>query len=404
MSRPLSLRALFALRRGPAAATKPAGPWPPRPAGPLLWVHACDGAAAEGACALADAFRRDGDALTLLLTWAEGAAAPPAVSEAAADIVVPLPDDRSVAARDFVDYWRPDMLVWTGRGLRPRLLDRCRDRSMAMILVDTGQEALIVDPDGPMLPGLSRALLSLFDEVLCIDPASAAQLDRSGLPAGRGRIVSPFEAPPAVLPVADRDREEMADALGTRPVWLSVTPGTPEIDSLASAHREAARRAHRLFLIVATVDTDAVAARLTAAGLDVVDRSRDEPLSFNTDALVADLSELGLWYRLAPMSFAGGTLAGGPVRDPFEAAALGSAVIHGLRTGRWAARFDRLRRAGASVAIPASDDLGAAVTGLLSSDRTARIAHAGWDVVSQGADTFNHLLDRLRDAVDRSGG
>jgi 3-deoxy-D-manno-octulosonic-acid transferase len=345
-------------------------------------------------------FRAEGEAATLLLT-SDGSA--PAAGDAEKTITLALPDDRSDDAARFADHWRPNVLIWTGGGLRPRLLDHFRDQGLTRILIDSPDDASLVEAGGPLLPGVTRALLAIFDEALCTNDERAALLARSGLPQDRIRQMNPLEPTPPVPAFVESDRQEMARALGTRPVWLCVDPSREEIAHIIAAHRQAVRRAHRLLLIIAAADPDDVFPALRDDGLDVAQRLSGEEPTFNTDVLLADLSELGLWYRLAPMTFVGGTLIGQPVRDPFEAAALGSAVIHGQAEGRFGDRFRALHLAGASYRIEQGAQLGKAVVGLLSADRAAQFAHAGWDVATRGAETMSYLTDRLREAIDRSG-
>lgn len=401
MARPLSLRALFALRRGKPEAPADGGAWPDRPVGPLVWFHAGRPEFVDAALSLMAEFRAEGEAATLLLTTEQ---ATEVRSGGDRTITLVLPDDRGEDAARFTGHWQPDILIWSGGGLRPRLLDRSRDHGMRRILIDSPGDAALVDAGGPLVPGVTRALLSLFDEALCSDVERAAQLIRSGLPQDRVRRMNPLESAPPVLPFVESDRQEMARALGTRPVWLCVDPLPGEIDFIIAAHRQAARRAHRLLLIIAASEPDTIAPILSEEGLDVAHRLAGDEPSFNTDVLLADLSEPGLWYRLAPMTFVGGTVDGEPSRDPFEAAALGSAVIHGPAEGPYGHRFRALQGAGASRKIQSGTELGYAVVGLLSADRAAQFAHAGWDVATRGSETMSHLIDRLREAVDGSGG
>lgn len=400
MVRPLSLRALFTLRRGKPNSATPSAPWPERPAGTLLWYHAESEALAMAAQSLLDAFLAEGERATLLLT-ARAGSMPAGLSDRV--IQLELPDDQSDDAARFIAYWRPAMLIWAGHRLRPRILEFGRDHSMIRILVDVDSEDSLVEPGGPSLPGITRAILGMFDEAICPTAERATQLVRSGLPQDRIRIMNPLEASPPILRYVESDRQEMAAALGTRPVWLCVDPQGREIDDVIGAHRQAVRRAHRLLLVIAARDPDAIAPLIRQEGLELAQRLDGDEPSFSTDVLLADMSELGLWYRLSPTTFSGGSVDGEPSRDPYEAAALGSAVIHGPILGTFQDRFRALDDAGASMAVSNGRELGYAVVGLLSADRTAQIAHAGWDVVTRGADTMTHLTERFRDASDRAG-
>jgi 3-deoxy-D-manno-octulosonic-acid transferase len=86
-----------------------------------------------------------------------------------------------------------------------------------------------------------------------------------------------------------------------------------------------------------------------------------------------------------------------------EAAALGSAIIHGTRSDPYAQTFSRLAAARATRAVASSSDLADALGDLLSPDRAARLAQAAWAVASDGAEVTDRLLDRIRSVLDGPG-
>ena len=62
--------------------------------------------------------------------------------------------------------------------------------------------------------------------------------------------------------------------------------------------------------------------------------------------IVSGSENLGMWFRLASVCFLGGSLVHSGGADPFEAAALGSAILHGPYTQNYQNDFDRLLDAG----------------------------------------------------------
>ena len=122
--------------------------------------------------------------------------------------------------------------------------------------------------------------------------------------------------PPDALAVVPREIDPIAAA------------SLPEVEEAAviAAHRSALRMAHRLLLILVpdrAERSDRLAAMLEASeGWQVARRSSEEEPDDETQVYIADApSEMGLWYRLAPVTFMGGSLYGaGSQRDPFEAA------------------------------------------------------------------------------------
>ena len=122
----------------------------------------------------------------------------------------------------------------------------------------------------------------------------------------------------------------------------------------------------------------------------------------STQVLVAeDPGDMGLFYRVAPVSFLGSSLVadhGGG--DPFEAAALGSAVLYGPNVRRFLPAYSRLAATGAARIVNDAVALGTAVSRLIAPDQAATMAHAGWDVVSEGAAQTDRVTDLIIDALD----
>jgi 3-deoxy-D-manno-octulosonic-acid transferase len=140
------------------------------------------------------------------------------------------------------------------------------------------------------------------------------------------------------------------------------------------------------------------------AGLRVARRAEGEEPGEGTQVFLADgPGEMGLWLRLAPLAFLGGTLPGGcGGRNPFEAAALGAALIHGPNLAPHGEAWGRLGASGASRRVADGAELGRAVEALLAPDRAARMAHAGWDVATKGAEVANRVADLILAALARA--
>jgi 3-deoxy-D-manno-octulosonic-acid transferase len=202
------------------------------------------------------------------------------------------------------------------------------------------------------------------------------------------------------LPCNNAECDDLARLLGGRPVWLAADFNGSEIGIVEAAHRKAFKSAHRLLLILVPAqgqDPDAMASMLEEAGWRVVRRSNLEEPDPEIQVYIADTEdELGLWYRLAPASFIGGTLQPDiEPTDPFHAAALGSAVLTGPNHGQNPSRFRQLEAHGASIPVTSADELGEAIVTLLSPDKAASLAQAGWAATTESA----HVVERLAEVI-----
>ena len=120
---------------------------------------------------------------------------------------------------------------------------------------------------------------------------------------------------------------------------------------------------------------------------------------------IADtLGEMGLWYRVAPLTFLGGSLTEIGGHNPYEPAALGSALLHGPYTANAQDIYERLDEAGAAKMVRDTQQLGEAVKELLEPHRAAAMAHAAWEVSSQGAQAMERAFAEINTALDRAEG
>ena len=148
-------------------------------------------------------------------------------------------------------------------------------------------------------------------------------------------------------------------------------------------------------------DGVSVARTFSDKGWRVAVQSVKEEPNETVQVFVADdTDDLGLWYRLAPITVIGGSFdPNEPAIDPYEPAALGSAIVAGKEFGV-SARFDRLKAAAATVEVSDPNELDETMFGLLSPEITAKLAHAGWSVTSESAHVVERLANLINDTLD----
>ena len=381
-------------RRDPADASE----LPARPAGRLVWLHAPGEALVSPVRALARRLVEE-DGLPVLLT------APQAGPDLPGVIIQPPPPDNPADARIFLDHWRPEIAVFAGGQLRPAVMHEAAERAIPMLVVNGKAPAFLRERDS-WYPGLMRQTLARFRAILAVGEAAARAFRHGGANLSAVAVGGRVEEESAAPPGEESDRAALSRLLSARPVWFAAGVAESEEAAVLEAHRLAMRHSHRLLLILMPEHPSraaALAAELEADGTWVVaERARDEDPEPGTEILVADNpAEYGLWYRLAPITFLGGSLSGmGPVRNPMEAAVLGSAILHGPKTGQSGLALGRLGAARATRAVASASGLGEALGDLLAPDRAARLAQAAWTVASDGAEVTERVMQRIRAIMD----
>lgn len=372
--------------------------WPERPAGRLVWLHAPGEGLVSPMRALARRLVEE-DGLPVLLT------APAPGPEIAGVLTQPPPPDNPADARAFLDHWKPEIALFAGGQLRPAAMHEAADRKIPMLVVNGKAPAFLRERDG-WYPGLMRSALARFHAIMAVDEAAARAFRKGGAGLSSVAVTGRMEEESAVLPANETDRAALSQLLTARPVWFAAGLAEAEEAAVLAAHRKALQHSHRLLLILMPEHpsrADPLAQALEADGTWVVaERAREAEPETDVEIYIVDNpAEYGLWYRLAPVSFLGGTLHGkGPVRNPMEAAVHGSAILHGPKTGQSGPVFGRLGAARATRAVASATDLGEALGDLLSPDRAARLAQAAWAVASDGAEVTETVVARIRAIMD----
>lgn len=373
----------------------------PRPEGPLIWFHTGRDAEAHAVREFAQRLQTERDEVSVLLTT--GAETRP--DSRPGTICQFAPEESLPAIRGFLDHWKPDLAVWTEPDLRPALVAQVAEARVPLLLVDSGTAR----PDAQARRwwrGISNTLLAPFGHVLTGSATAAAELRRLGADPSVLRVKGFLEEGSAAPGCNEHDRSALAGAIGARPVWLAAQVARAERAAVLHAYRQALRRAHRLLLILVPQNIEAGAdwARdLTADGLSLALRSAGQEPDAETQVYIANTEqEMGLWYRLAPISFLGQSLepqSGGI--NPFEAAALGSAILHGPHVQQHRAAYSRLTAAKAARAVQNAHSLGDGVEALLAPEVAASMAHEAWQVVTAGAEVTDFAMDLILTALDK---
>lgn len=329
----------------------------PRPDGTLIWVHAVGLGEVLALRGLIAAMAGQSDANFLVTSTTRGSA------EVLASNLPPrtrhqfLPLDAPAYLARFLDHWRPDLSIWAEQDLWPGAVHAADARGIPLALVNARMNAEAY-ARRRRWAGLYADLFARFRLIAAQDDATARHLQGLG-----AKGVSVSTSLKAAAPPLAADPQALARAretlVGQRPVLLASSHHEDEFVTLAAFR---ALR-HRPLLVIAPRDPSRgaeIAARVVEHGMTASLRSAGQgPVA---DVWIVDtLGEMGLWYRLCPVTIIGGTFGPTEGHNPWEPAALGAAILHGPRTGNFADDFSALHQA-AAARLVMPDSLAAALT------------------------------------------
>jgi len=383
----------------------------PRPAGPLVWLHAASIGEALSVLRLIERLLERYDALNILVTTGTVTSArllADRLPQRAVHQYVPV--DRLTWVKRFLDHWRPDAAMWVESELWPNLVLETQARGVPMTLLNARMSARSF-ASWRRAPKLSRQLLGGFSLVMAQAEAEAERLRA----LGADPVLAPgnlkFAAGP--LPVDERALEAFRHMTQGRPIWVASSTHEGEEEIAAYAHKRVAPQIKGLLTVIVPRHPSrgtSIAQKLRELGLNVARRGNDDPVTDATDVYVADtLGELGLFYRAAQVAFIGGSLIPHGGQNILEPARLGAPVLHGPHMENFHAIVEEMTGKGAAFEVADAEELVKALTQLLGdavlrqgvADSAQRIATAKDSILDTVVRQLEPLLAGIAGAARR---
>lgn len=390
----------------------------PRPEGPLIWLHAASVGEAQSSLALVDRLLAPPDSIgwprphVLVTTGTVTSARLMAERLPPRAFHQYVPVDRPTWVARFLDHWQPDLALWIESELWPNLVLETAARGVPMVLVNARMSDRSF-AGWRRWPRVIRPLLRCFRRVLAQSEADAMRFRTHG---ARDVVVTgslKYDAEP--LPADATELGRLADAIGNRQHWLAASTHPGEEAKVAEAHRQLEARHPDLLTVLVPRHAgrgDEIAAELRMLGLTVAQRSHGEVPTPPTDVYLADtMRELGLFYRLAPIVFVGGSLVPHGGQNLLEPARLGCALLYGPHMHNFRPIVADLVSAGAAEEVRDAASLADAVSELLRDEplrarrcaAAKRATEAGRGVLKEVMAALAPELDALKSTQEASG-
>ena len=343
----------------------------PRPDGRLVWFHGASVGEAMSLLPLVAAMRDAAPDTTCLMTTGTVSSARRLQDLMPAGTLHQfVPVDTKAAVHGFLEHWRPDLAIWAESEFWPRLMVETAGRGTAMMLVNARISQDTAERWGLARP-VMRHLMRLFDRIVTQDEETEARMRALGADPARLRVGGNLKA---LAPVPGFDPVALSGLyqdLAERRVWLAASTHPGEEEIVLDAHRVLPGDC---LLILAPRHPErarAIIELLHERNLPFARQSRAETVAPGHRVLLADtMGQMGLWLRLAPITFVGGSLVEKGGHTPFEPAALGSAILHGPHTENFAPAYRALARAEGARLVRTDRDLAREIAVLLN-DPTA---------------------------------
>ena len=366
-----------------------------RPSGNLIWLHGASVGESLSALPLIERLMANGMAVLVTSGTVTSARMMQNLLPCGA-LHQFVPIDTPMATERFFDYWRPQAGLFIESDLWPNLILSARARGIPLALVN----ARISERSfrgWQRAPKTVSALLSCFSVCLAQDEDIAARFCALG--ARDVRVAGSLKADALPLGADEGELQKLRGMIGSRPVLLGAQTHPGEDETLLPAH-DALRAlfSDLLTILVPRHPERGAEIAMLSGNRGVARRANGMPIAAETQVYVADtLGELGLFYRLAPFCFVGGTLVPMGGHNPLEPARLCCGILAGPHTASSASAYDAILREQGMGTVASAADI-TAIAGMLLSDRGK--SELMGQAAARGAAMLSGAVDKTVAAVE----
>jgi len=333
-----------------------------RPAGRLIWIHAASVGETMSVLSVIEALAGQAEVLLTTGTVTSAKLAAERLPSHARHQFVPL--DVPAWVERFLQNWRPDCAVFVESEIWPTMLGIADSQGIPRLLINASMSAR----SAARWQKISRFADTLIYGFRWVHVQSAQDAEHLRSLGAAGILDwgnLKFAAP--ALPF---DEAAMA-ALRAQipgPVWLAASTHRGEETIVLEAHQRLLGEFPSLVTIIAP--------RHPARGAEfsLPRRSQGQPAEAGRAYIADTLGELGLFYRLCPFAFVGGSLVDIGGHNIAEAARLGIPIICGPHTQEIPELVARLRGCDAIAEITDATSLATAAAAWLRNPQTAKTA------------------------------
>ena len=368
-----------------------------RPSGALVWVHAASVGETIAILPLVKRIEAMG-AYVVLTTGTVTSAQLAAKQVGPRTLHQYAPLDLMPFVRRFLNAWRPQLAIFVESELWPATFHALATRNIPHVLVNARMSERSFfrwrrasSVIGAMLSNVTLCLAQTVDD--------AERFRVLGAPRVRvtGNLKFDTPAPPEI----PAQQTLLEQTLQGRKIWLASSTHAGEEAIVLRVHKALKQHLPNLITIIVPRHPERggeIAQLATAEGVSWMQRSAGNLPKADTEVYIADtIGEMGLHYRIAPVSFIGGSLVRHGGQNPIEPAKLGTAILHGPDVHNFPEIYTALNASDASIEVDGAEMLARSVGRLLvKEDERQRLCKSARSAIQE----FEGALAATMNAIE----
>ena len=377
----------------------------PRPEGQVLWLHCASVGETLSAVPLLRQLETSLPQAHFLLTTGTTTAAKvvePYLGPRTLHQFIPL--DTPGAVKKFFNHWHPQVALWFESELWPNLLFTLATEHIPAFLLNARLSPRSYTRWKRLGPWLIKPLLEVFQVIYAQSEAVAEQLRSLG--ACKVKALGNLKMASAPLPYDPEAFVALDKKLKGRPFWVAASTHPGEEELILQVHKRLKAAFPRLLTLLVPRHPhrgEALLKGVREAGLVGALRTETPHMGGQEEVYIADtLGELGLFYRLAPVVFVGGSLVDIGGHNLIEPAHHHCAILQGPWTYNFSEITSQFQEGQGVRVVNDVEDLCDQVQQLLADPLKAQAqAEAAFQLTLKGTQLVQKVVEDIQGALDR---
>ncbi len=312
------------------------------------------------------------------------------------------PIDNYYALESFLDYWKPKMALFSELDVWPLRTSKVKERKIPILLINSRMNEK-KKTSRKRLGKLFSETLKEFDHIFLQDQSSKIHFMDFGVAEDKITVNGPLKLAGTIFPDTLIIEEKIKSLFKGKLIWVAASLHDSEENEILEAYKLAKFKLPNLVLIMIprsielSKNTVKKASRISNSILERSNYS-DLPKKDTEIFVINRVGELGLWYKLAFISFIGNSLNFKEIKEgknPFEALQASSVVIHGpkmLEPG-----YERLSSLGITEMVTNRYDISSAVVKYSIANLRKKKIKRGLDYIKNNNAVAQKLIKYILD-------
>lgn len=368
----------------------------PRPEGQLIWLHGASVGECLSMMPLINRLVEEKNTTVLVTSGTVTSAELMAKRLPKGAFHQYIPVEYPLYARRFIRHFKPDLALFFESDFWPNLLIETKKANIPLVLLN-GRISDKSFKDWKKALWFVRPMLSLFTDTLGQTEEDANRLRILG--AKHADCVGNLKFAAVPAPYSEEELSSLKKQIGSRFVWEVGSTHDNEEEMAVDIHLRLKKKYPDILTIIVPRHPnrcDDIEKMIRAKGLSVHRRSRKEDM--NADIFLGDtIGEMGLYYRLAPVVFVGGSLVPFGGQNMLEPMRIGQCTVIGPYAFNFKEIVEKSLEKGALIKVETPEELEKIVEEMtLNESKRSFICEQGKVLATSETTVLERVFDYLK--------